>query len=71
MTLKDISKTLHEIKANKSPGSGELSAEVLKVFSKYLGTFVVRSINYAHENDTLSITQRHGIITFLPKGDKS
>ena len=70
ITLKEASKTLQKMKANKSPGSDGFSTEFFKVFWKYLGVFVVRSINYAYDNDNMSITQRHGIITLLPKGDK-
>jgi hypothetical protein len=70
ITLQEASKTLQKMKANKSPGSDGFSTEFFKVFWKYLGFFVVRSINYAYDNDNMSITQRHGIITLLPKGDK-
>ena len=35
-----------------------------------MGIFLLRSLNYAYENGELSITQRLGIITLLPKGDK-
>ena len=58
------------MKSNKSPGSVGFTSEFLKVFWKYLGIFVVRSINYGYFVNSLSITQRHGIITCLPKGDK-
>ena len=34
-----------------------------------MGHFVVRSLNYGFLKGTLSITQRQGIITCLPKGD--
>lgn len=37
---------------------------------KNIDVFVIRSINYAYEHNMLSITQRHGIITWLPKSDK-
>jgi hypothetical protein len=58
------------MKSNKSPGSDGFSTEFFKVFWKQLGNFIVRSLNYAYENKLLSITQRHGIITLLPKGEK-
>ena len=32
--------------------------------------FLLRSFNYAYKNGELSVTQRLGIITLLPKGDK-
>ena len=35
-----------------------------------LGIFVLRSINYGYENGSLSVTQKQGVITCLPKQDK-
>ena len=71
ITLNEASRILHNMKSNKSPGSNGFSSEFLKVFWKYIGTFVVRSINHGYRNNMLSITQRHGVnITLLPKGDK-
>ena len=35
-----------------------------------VGQFVVRSLNYRFEQAQLSVTQRQGVITCLPKGDK-
>ena len=58
------------MKSNKSPGADGFTSELFKVFWKYLGIFVIRSINYGYSVNSLSITQRHGIITCLPKGDK-
>ena len=36
-----------------------------------LGSFLVKSINHGFEIGLLSITQREGVITCIPKGDKS
>lgn len=55
------------MKSNKSPASDGFTSEFFKGFWKYLGNFVTR---FAYDNDILSVTQRHGIITLLPKGDK-
>ena len=35
-----------------------------------IGDFLVRSINYGYEIGELSTTQKEGIITCIPKGDK-
>ena len=48
------------MKNNRSPGSDGFSSEFFKVFWKYLGHFVVRSINYGFIKGELSITQREG-----------
>jgi hypothetical protein len=58
------------MKSNKSPGSDGFLVEFFKMFWKYIGIFVVMSINYGYRNGILSVTQRHDVITLLPKGDK-
>ena len=42
-----------------------------KVFWKQIGYFVIRSINYGFTNGELSVTKKQGIITCLPKENKS
>ncbi len=41
------------------------------IFWNDIGCFLVRSVQYAYAHASLSITQRQGIITCIPKGDKS
>ena len=43
----------------------------IKFFWIDLGDFLVRSINYGYTSGKLSVTQRQGVITCLPKGNKS
>ena len=64
-------KALKRMKNNKSPGSDGYTVEFFKFFSKDLLDFVLRSIKYGFNNHELSSTQRQGIITCLPKGEKS
>ena len=54
----------------KSPGTDGFGAEFFKCFWKQLGPFVVRVLNKAFEDGELSTTQKEGIITCIPKGDK-
>lgn len=70
LTYKEISSTLYRMKNDKSPGLSGFSAEFFKVFWKQLGHFVLRSINYGYQKGELSITQRQGIITCIPKENK-
>ncbi len=37
---------------------------------KYLGYFLVKALNYSYNEGELSITQKEGIITCIPKGNK-
>ena len=59
------------MKNNKSPGSDGFTSEFLKFFWKDLKVFVIGSLNYGYSLGSLSVTQKQGIITCLPKGDKS
>ena len=70
LTLEEISHTLKNMKNGKSPGLSGFSAEFFKVFWKQLGVFVLRSLNHGYTIGELSITQKQGIITCIPKDNK-
>ena len=59
------------MKNNKSPGTDGFSSEFFKAFWKKIGTFVMRSVNYSYKTGELSLVQRQGIITLIPKENKS
>ena len=61
---------LKNMKNGKSPGSDGYTAEFYKIFWKDLKPLVCKSINEAFAKGELSITQKQGVITLLPKGDK-
>ena len=58
------------VENNASPGSTGFSNEFYKFFWRDIKIFVVDSINHSFKNGMLSVTQRLGIITLIPKGDK-
>ena len=62
---------LKNMSNNKSPGSDGFTAEFFKVFWKQTGNFVIRSLNLGYKSGELSITQKQGIITCIPKDGKS
>ena len=62
---------LKNMKSNKSPGSSGFTVEFFKFFWNDLGAFLLKSINEGFDKGDLSITQKEGIITCIPKGDKS
>ena len=70
ITADEISNVLRNMKNNKSPGSDGFTVEFFKFFFKDFKHFIRRSINEGYQKDTFSVTQRQGIITSLPKGDK-
>ena len=70
ITADEISNVLRNMKNNKSPGSDGFTVEFFKFFFKDFKHFIGRSINEGYQKGTFSVTQRQGIITCLPKGDK-
>jgi hypothetical protein len=70
LTRQEILTVLKKMPNNKSPGSDGFTVEFWKFFFHDLGDFLVRSLNYAYESGELSVTQRLGLITLLPKGNK-
>jgi hypothetical protein len=70
LTMEEISTTLKNMKHFKSPGSDGFTTEFFKVFWKDLKYFILRSLNYAFISGTMSITQKQGIITCIPKENK-
>ena len=48
-----------------------LPLSFFKFFWLDLGNFILRSLNFGYNNGNLSVTQKQGIITCLPKQDKN
>ena len=70
ITYKELTEALRKMKNDKSPGSDGFSSNFYKFFWKDIGHFVLRSLNYGFLTNELSVTQKQGIITCIPKGDK-
>ena len=62
--------TLKEFENGKSPNSDGFTAELYKFFWKELSENLTSSLNHAFEKGELSICQRRGIISLLPKKSK-
>ena len=71
ITITEAGKVLFNMKHNKSPGSTGFTSEFFKCFWKDLGIFLIKSINCGFSKKELSITQKEGVITCIPKGTKS
>ena len=70
ISLKEALESLKKMENNKSPGSDGYTAEFYKFFWNDIGVFLVRSINEGFLNGQMSVTQRRGIITCIPKEGK-
>lgn len=67
---REILNVLKGMKNNKSPGSDGFSAEFYKFFCNDLKIYITSAINHIFVHGQLPVSQRLGIISCLPKGDK-
>ena len=63
--------SLKSMQLNKSPGSDGLPAEFYKLFWKEIQPYRLNALNYSYRNGLLSVTQRRGLITLIPKKNKA
>ena len=71
MSVHECELVLITMENNKTPGTDGLTPEFYRYFWNLLGSFMVSSLNYAFQNGTLSISQRQGIISLIPKKKKN
>ena len=62
--------SLKTMESGKSPGTDGLPAEFYKMFWNDLSTFLIDALNMSFSKGYLSISQRRGLITLLPKKNK-
>ncbi len=70
LTLHECSTALRDLPNGKSPGSDGLPAEFYKVFWTDVKELVLNSYMYSFEVGEMSIDQRRGVITLIPKQGK-
>lgn len=70
LTPTEMLNSLKRMSNNTSPGNDGFTVEFYKFFWSDVGIFLVRSINNSYTTGELSITQKQGVITCIPKGDK-
>lgn len=66
----EVLNVLKHMKNNKSPGSDGFTAEFFNFSWSDIKNYVVRAINCIFLKKELPISQRLGIISCLPRGDK-
>ena len=71
LTKEECYASLKTFSKGKSPGMDGLTAEFYLSFWELLGQELVDSFNYAFEKGEMSISQKRGIITLIPKKDKN
>ena len=70
ITYSELSETLKNMKNGKSPGQDGFTVEFFKFFWIDISYFILRSLNYGYRCGNLSVTQKQGVITCLPKPNK-
>jgi len=71
ITKNEIYKTITSMQLNKTPGYDGLPIEFYVVFWKDICDMLIDSFNFSLQNGILSLSQRNGIITLIPKKDKN
>ena len=70
ITEQECAEALRGMNNGKSPGSDGFTVEFFKVFWKDIKILLLESINYSFLQGELSVDQKRGIITLIPKKDK-
>ena len=70
ITEQECAEALKGMTNGKSPGCDGFTVDFYKVFWKDLKLLLVESINYSYERGELSVDQRRGIITLIPKKNR-
>ena len=55
------------MKNNKSPGSDGITTEFYKIFWSEIKSYYVKSLNYSFEIGDMTVMQKQGLISLLPK----
>ena len=67
ITIKEVIEVLKNLKNGKSPGDGGFTVDFYIQFFGLLGQDLVDSLNASYESGEMSVSQRRGVITLIPK----
>ena len=71
LCIDEVYTMLKHMKNNKSPGQDGFTVEFYRFFWEDTKYFIVKSLNHAYFTGSLSHSQKIGIITLIPKKNKS
>ena len=71
LTLDELKKALTSFADNKSPGEDGFTKEFYEAFFDLLGEDLLNSYNEGFNKRSLSVSQKRGTITLIPKGDEN
>ena len=69
LTVQEIKNVLHFFEKNKTPGEDGFSKELYETFFELLKQNLLDSYNEAFQKGSLSVSQRRGVISLIPKND--
>lgn len=67
ITEEELFSTLKEMPKNKTPGEDGLPAEFYIVFWVDIKSLLLKSYRFSFEKESLSLTQKRGVLSLLPK----
>ena len=71
LTYEECKESLDTFSPGKCPGEDGFTVEFYLTFFDLIGEDLMNSINSAYQNGQLSISQRRGVISLIPKEDSS
>ena len=70
ITLEELTSYLKKTRNNVTPGSTGFTGDFYKFYFGPLKNRIIDSINYSFDINSISVSNKLGIITLIPKGDK-
>ena len=71
LTINELKEALTSFADNKSPGEDGFAKEFFQTFFDLLCKYLLNSYNGAFRKGSLSVSQKRGTITLIPKGDEN
>ena len=69
LTVQETKNVLHSFEKNKTPGEDGFTKEFYETFFDLLKQNLLDSYNEAFQKGSLSVSQRRGVISLIPKND--
>jgi len=69
LSLEEIKNVLHSFEKNKTPGENGFTKEFYETFFDLLQQDLLKSYNDVFQKGSLSVSQRRGVISLIPKAD--